>query len=123
MKRQFLGIFLILILLFAGCGRGNAPVHAGAYTFKEACYGDVTMTADEYRELTGIDEVSLELKSDRTFSCRITGAPSSGNWEENEEGNLTLSSGGVRLTAEPGEDGSLTVLASDICLVFVPDNH
>ncbi len=111
--KKLLSVLMLAVMMmaFVGCGGkgdSDAPV-VGDWKLATIEAMGQTMTVDEFAELSGSDDVKMEMsiKADGKFTASLGDISGEGTWEYKEP-TLTLSSDGESMTGEY-KDGKLTL--------------
>ena len=102
-----LAVFAFFAAMVISTKTSTSPV--GYWVITEGTSGSVTMTKDD-AEALGLNEVgSIRLDKSGTCEIVILDEEYTGNWESDEEGNITISYGEEKtLTATIDDEGKMT---------------
>ena len=113
MKKLLKSLFLVLVLVLAGCGSKLAnSKYLGTWEAFEAEYQGITMKASDVYE-----EFSMTFKDDGSFTVTLNGDTEKGNWEE-KDGKAVLKDSTTTMEVELNDDGYLVVKERGVTLLF-----
>ena len=114
-----LSLLLVALVAFSACGGGSENSVAGKYTLTEGKQGDLTITAEQLKDIMGM-ESTMELTEDGkvTINMNMNGSDMSA------EGTYTVDGDTINLDADGAategkiEDGKIVIESSGVTLYY-----